>query len=105
MQSTRTLSLIAIFTSLTIASDYALAPVLNVKLMDTLVFSTSYAFGFRIGTSIAILSESSLECGLSVWIIRSNYSILSIGRVALCNSGILCLEDLGNGEIFRFVRS
>ena len=68
MQSARTLSLIAIFTSLTIASDYALAPVLNVKLMDTLVFSTSYAFGFRIGASIAILSEL-------VWSVVSPYGL------------------------------
>ena len=57
MHSARNLSLIAIFTSLTIASDYALAPALNVKLMDTLVFSSTYTFGFRIGASIAILSE------------------------------------------------
>ncbi|HYB04897.1 MAG TPA: hypothetical protein VED17_10560 [Nitrososphaerales archaeon] len=53
----RTLSLIAIFTSLIIASDYALTPALNVKLMDTLVFASSFVFGFRIGASIAVLSE------------------------------------------------
>ncbi|MGI0091783.1 MAG: hypothetical protein ACREBS_08740 [Nitrososphaerales archaeon] len=57
MHSTRTLSIVAIFTSTIIASDYALAPLLNVKLLDTLVFSSSYAFGFRVGASIAILSE------------------------------------------------
>jgi uncharacterized membrane protein len=55
--STRTISIIAIFTSLIIASDYVLTPVLNVKLMDTLVFSSSFAFGFKIGASIAVLSE------------------------------------------------
>ena len=57
MRSTQTLSIIAIFTSLIIASDYALAPVSNVKLLDTLVFSSAYSFGFRIGASIAVLSE------------------------------------------------
>ncbi len=57
MRSTRTLSTIAIFTSLIIASDFALAGVLNVKLMDTLVFASAYAFGFRTGASIAVLSE------------------------------------------------
>ena len=51
------MSIVAIFTSLTIASDFALAPVLNVKLMDTLVFSSTYAFGFKIGAYIAVLSE------------------------------------------------
>jgi uncharacterized membrane protein len=58
MRSTKTLTLIAIFTSLIIASDYALAPIYNVKLMDTLVFSAAYSFGLRIAASIAILSES-----------------------------------------------
>ncbi len=57
MRSARQLSIIAIFTSLIIASDFALAPVLNVKLMDTLVFASAYAFGFRTGASIAIFSE------------------------------------------------
>jgi uncharacterized membrane protein len=55
--SSKTISVIAIFTSLIIASDYALVPALNVKLMDTLVFSSSFAFGFKIGASIAVLSE------------------------------------------------
>ena len=47
----------ALFTSLIIASDYALTPALNVKLMDTMVFSSAYAFGFRIGAYVALLSE------------------------------------------------
>ena len=55
--SSRTISTIAIFTSLVIATDYALTPALNVKLMDTLVFSATFVFGFRIGASIAVLSE------------------------------------------------
>ncbi|MDG6904290.1 MAG: hypothetical protein JRN20_00735, partial [Nitrososphaerota archaeon] len=57
MQHTHTLSVIAIFTSLIIASDFALAPVLNVKIMDTIVFATAFVFGFRVGASIAVLSE------------------------------------------------
>ena len=57
MRSTKTLCLIAIFTSLIIASDYALIPALNVKLVDTLVFSTSFVFGFRIGAAVAVISE------------------------------------------------
>jgi hypothetical protein len=57
MRSAKTITTIAIFTSLIIASDYALVPALNIKLMDTLVFSSAYAFGFKIGASIAILSE------------------------------------------------
>lgn len=56
----------ALFSSLTIATDYALAPALNVKLMDTLVFSSAYAFGFRIGAYVAIFSEL-------VWSVVSPY--------------------------------
>jgi hypothetical protein len=57
MHSSKTISVIAIFTSLIIASDFALSPALNVKLMDTLVFASTFVFGFRIGASIAVLSE------------------------------------------------
>lgn len=57
MRFTKNLTIVALFTSLIIASDYALAPVFNVKLVDSLVFSSAYSFGFRIGAYIAILSE------------------------------------------------
>lgn len=68
MQSTRTLSVIAIFTSLIIASDFALAPVLNVKIMDTIVFATAFVFGFRTGASVAVLSET-------IWSIVTPYGM------------------------------
>jgi predicted DNA repair protein MutK len=64
--SSKKVAVIAIFTSLIIATDYALAPALNVKLMDTLVFSSSFVFGFRIGASIAVFSEL-------IWSIISPY--------------------------------
>jgi hypothetical protein len=57
LNSTRRLSVIAIFTSLAIATDYALAPISNVKLEFTLVFASAYAFGFKIGATIAVLTE------------------------------------------------
>ena len=57
MHHTKDLTIVAVFTSLIIASDYALAPAFNVKLVDTFVFSSAYSFGFRIGAYIAILSE------------------------------------------------
>jgi hypothetical protein len=49
--------MIALFTSLIVASDYALSPLVNVKLVDTLVFAAAFAFGFRMGATIAITSE------------------------------------------------
>ena len=57
MRTTRTVSIVALFTSVIIATDYGLTPAINVKLMDTLVFSSAYAFGFRIGAYVAIFSE------------------------------------------------
>jgi uncharacterized membrane protein len=68
MRSTKTISMIAIFVSLIIASDYALAPALNIKLLDTLVFSASFVFGFRVGASIAIVSEL-------IWSVVSPYGL------------------------------
>jgi hypothetical protein len=57
MQTTRKVSIVAVFTSLILATDYGLTPFLNVKLVDTLVFASAYSFGFRMGAYIAILSE------------------------------------------------
>ena len=57
MNGTRKLSIIAILTSLAIVTDYAMLPVPNVKLVFTLTFSSAYAFGFRIGATVAILTE------------------------------------------------
>jgi hypothetical protein len=57
MNATRKIALIAIFTSLAIATDYAMAPIYNVKLVFTLVFASAYSFGFKIGATIALLTE------------------------------------------------
>jgi hypothetical protein len=40
-----------------IASDFVLTPFLNVKLVDTLVFASAFAFGYRIGAYVGMLSE------------------------------------------------
>jgi hypothetical protein len=55
--ATQRIAVIAIFTSLAIATDYAMAPIYNVKLVFTLIFASSYSFGFKVGASIAILTE------------------------------------------------
>lgn len=57
MNATRRMTVIAIFTSLAIATDYAMAPIYNVKLVFTLVFASAYTFGFKTGATIAILTE------------------------------------------------
>jgi hypothetical protein len=55
---TRSIATIAIFTAAVVGSDLALAQFPNVKLMDTLVFVASFAFGLGTGAAVAILSET-----------------------------------------------
>jgi hypothetical protein len=57
LNGTQKLSIIALFTSLAIVTDYAMLPIPNVKLVFTLTFSSAYAFGFKIGAAVAILTE------------------------------------------------
>jgi hypothetical protein len=56
-RKSQSLATITIFTALIVGSDYAMAPWANVKLLDSLVFLAAYLFGFRIGASVAVLSE------------------------------------------------
>jgi hypothetical protein len=54
---TRELALVAAFTSLAIASDFALTDVPNVKLVDPVVFSVAFVFGLEMGVYVGVLSE------------------------------------------------
>lgn len=58
MQRSSRVALVAAFTAAIVGSDFALAPYANVKLLDTLVFAASFAYGLRVGASVAILSET-----------------------------------------------
>jgi len=58
VRKSQSVAIVTVFTALIVGSDYALAGVANVKLLDSLVFLAAYLFGFRIGASVAILSES-----------------------------------------------
>ena len=50
-------AIVATFSAMIIGSDYAMTGLYNVKLLDTLVFVSSYLFGFRVGASVGIISE------------------------------------------------
>lgn len=58
MLRSQSVAVVIVFTSLIVGSDYALAGLANVKLLDSLVFLAAYLFGFRVGASVGILSES-----------------------------------------------
>lgn len=51
-------ALVALFTALIVSSDFALAPFVNVKLLDTIVFVVAFVYGFRMGAAVALLSET-----------------------------------------------
>ena len=57
VRNARSLALIASFSGLIVGSNLALADLPNVKLLDSLVFVAALLFGFRIGASVAVISE------------------------------------------------
>jgi hypothetical protein len=54
---TQQLAVVATFTALSVASDLALADFPNVKLVDPIVFSVAFVFGFEMGAYVGVLSE------------------------------------------------
>ncbi len=57
MGRARDVAIVAGFSALIVGSNFPLAEIPNVKLLDTLVFVSAFLFGFRISASIAIVSE------------------------------------------------
>ena len=57
VRPTSELATVVAFTALVVGSDFALAPFVNIKLMDTLVFIVAFVFGLRAGAAVAVLSE------------------------------------------------
>jgi hypothetical protein len=55
--NTRELAVVAAFTALAVSSDFALADVPNVKLVDPIVFSVAFVFGLEMGVYVGVLSE------------------------------------------------
>jgi hypothetical protein len=58
LRFTSSVAMMEVFTALVVASDFALTPFVNFKLMDVVVFLVAFAFGFRQGGAVAILSET-----------------------------------------------
>jgi hypothetical protein len=54
---TRDIALVAAFTALAVASDFALVDIPNVKLVDPIVFSVAFVFGLEMGVYVGVLSE------------------------------------------------
>jgi len=58
MRGTWLVAVVATFSALIVGSDFALSPLYNVKLMDTVVFVCAYVFGFRVGAMVGVVSEA-----------------------------------------------
>ena len=56
LSNTRRIASISLFTALAVATDYAMLPLTNVKLMDSLVFVSALTFGLTVGVSVASLT-------------------------------------------------
>ncbi len=49
-------AMIAVFSALAVASNYAMIAFPQIKLMDSIVFVSSYLFGFRVGAGVAVIT-------------------------------------------------
>ena len=54
---TRDIALVAAFSALAVASDFALSDIPNVKLVDPIVFSVAFVFGLEMGVYVGVISE------------------------------------------------
>jgi len=54
---TKELAQVAAFSALAVASDFALTDLLNVKLVDPIVFSVAFVFGLEMGVYVGVVSE------------------------------------------------
>ena len=58
---TRKVAAISMFTALAVATDYAMLPLANIKLMDSIVFVSALAFGLEVGVSVGALDLARLR--------------------------------------------
>ncbi len=58
VRATSEVSVLVVFSALIVGSDFALAPFVNVKLLDSIVFLVAFVYGFRMGAGVAIISET-----------------------------------------------
>ncbi len=56
LAGSRKVAIVSMFTALAVATDYAMLPLANVKLMDSVVFVSSLAFGLEVGVSVGALT-------------------------------------------------
>lgn len=81
------IAVVSLFTALAVATDYAMLPLTNVKLMDSIVFVSSLAFGLGVGISVGALT----------WLVYG--SVNPLGSAG----GILLLILIGSETVYAFL--
>lgn len=56
LAGTQKVAIVSLFTALAITTDYAMLPLANIKLMDTIVFVSGLVFGLNVGVSVGALT-------------------------------------------------
>ena len=56
LKNTQKIAIVSVFTALAISTDYAMLPLANIKLMDTIVFVSGLLFGLNVGVSVGALT-------------------------------------------------
>jgi len=56
LSRTRKIAVVSLFSALAITTDYALFPLSNVKLMDSVVFVSALAFGLPVGIAVGAIT-------------------------------------------------
>jgi uncharacterized membrane protein len=64
-------AVVAVFSALVVGSDFALAPFVSFKLLDSIVFLVSFVYGFRQGAAVAVVSET-------VWSVVSPWGVAGV---------------------------
>lgn len=54
--NTQKVAIVSVFAALAITTDYAMLPLANIKLMDTIVFVSGLLFGLNVGASVGALT-------------------------------------------------
>ena len=92
---TRSIAVVAVFSAAIIGSDFALASVPNVKLLDTLVFVASFAFGLGTGAAVAVVSET-------VWSVVSPWGVAgAIAPFLVLGELLFALAGWGASKAWR----
>lgn len=95
-------ALIAVFTALSLGTNYVLSDIPNVKLMDAFIFLSAFLFGLRVGLASAVASRT-IYAILNPWGVATTtiFPFLVLGECFFAVAGAL----LAHASVARDLRS